>query len=63
MAHLCRTLRQEKGISTAGPGKAGNCQRPLGRRGWEMYYKSLEEHPVYLTTEPSVQHRIPFKST
>jgi hypothetical protein len=48
-----RPQRPEEGSETPGTGVTGGCEPPWGC--WELNTGPLEEQPVLLTTEPSLQ--------
>jgi hypothetical protein len=46
--------KPEKGIGSPGTGVSNSCERQYGC--WGSNLGPLEEHPVRLTTEPSLQY-------
>ena len=46
-------LKPEEGVRTSGTGVMDGCRLPCGC--WELNSGPLEEQPVLLTTEPSLQ--------
>jgi len=47
--HICRLQKSEEGVRSTGTGVTGSCEY------WESNSGPLEEQPVFLTAEPSLQ--------